>query len=52
MLSKADDYPVHQRAEPIATAGTDRNFYDRYFSMHKARMDRSSWPLHLVFIRT
>ncbi len=31
MLSKADDYPVHQRAEPIATAGTDRNFYDRYF---------------------
>lgn len=31
MLSKADDYPVHQRAEPIAIAGTDRNFYDRYF---------------------
>ncbi len=31
MLTKADDYPIHQRAEPIATAGTDRNFYDRYF---------------------
>lgn len=31
MLTKADDYPVHQRPEPIATAGTDRNFYDRYF---------------------
>ncbi|HUJ03318.1 MAG TPA: hypothetical protein VLW75_06760 [Rhizomicrobium sp.] len=31
MLTKADDFPVHQRAEPIATAGTDRNFYDRYF---------------------
>ncbi len=31
MLSKADDYPVHQRPEPIAYAGTDRNFYDRYF---------------------
>jgi hypothetical protein len=31
MLSKADDYPVHQRPEPIATAGSDRNFYDRYF---------------------
>jgi hypothetical protein len=31
MLSKADDYPVHQLPEPIATAGTDRNFYDRYF---------------------
>ena len=31
MLTKADDYPVHQRPEPIACAGTDRNFYDRYF---------------------
>ena len=31
MLSKADDYPIHQRPEPIAFAGTDRNFYDRYF---------------------
>ena len=31
MLTKADDYPVHQAAEPIAFAGTDRNFYDRYF---------------------
>ncbi len=31
MLTKADDFPVHQRPEPIATAGTDRNFYDRYF---------------------
>jgi len=31
MLSKADDYPIHQTAEPVAVAGTDRNFYDRYF---------------------
>ncbi len=31
MLTKADDYPVHQSPEPIAFAGTDRNFYDRYF---------------------
>lgn len=31
MLTKADDYPVHQLPEPIAVAGTDRNFYDRYF---------------------
>lgn len=31
MLTRADDYPVHQRPEPIATAGTDRHFYDRYF---------------------
>ncbi len=31
MLSKADDYPIHQTPEPIAHAGSDRNFYDRYF---------------------
>lgn len=31
MLSWGDEYPVHQTAEPIAFAGTDRNFYDRYF---------------------
>ena len=31
MLTRADDYPVHQTPEPIAYAGTDRNFYDRYF---------------------
>ena len=31
MLTKADDYPVHQLPEPIANAGSDRNFYDRYF---------------------
>ncbi|WP_338424398.1 hypothetical protein [Sphingopyxis kveilinensis] len=31
MLTKGDDYPLHQSAEPIAFAGTDRNFYDRYF---------------------
>lgn len=31
MLSRGDDYPIHQRPEPVATSGTDRNFYDRYF---------------------
>ena len=31
MLTRGDDYPLHQTADPIATAGTDRNFYDRYF---------------------
>jgi hypothetical protein len=31
MLTKADDYPLHQTPEPIAFAGSDRNFYDRYF---------------------
>jgi hypothetical protein len=30
-LSKGDDFPIHQRPEPIAYSGTDRNFYDRYF---------------------
>ena len=30
-LTKGDDYPIHQTSEPIAYAGTDRNFYDRYF---------------------
>ena len=31
MLTRGDDYPIHQTAEPIAYSGTDRNFYDRYF---------------------
>jgi hypothetical protein len=30
-LSKGDDFPIHQTSEPIAYAGTDRNYYDRYF---------------------
>lgn len=31
MLTKGDDFPLHQSSEPIAFSGTDRNFYDRYF---------------------
>jgi hypothetical protein len=31
MITKGDEYPIHQTAEPIAFSGTDRNFYDRYF---------------------
>lgn len=31
MLSRGDDYPIHQSPEPIAYAGQSRNFYDRYF---------------------
>lgn len=31
MLSKGDEYPIHQLPEPVATAGSDRNFYDRFF---------------------
>ena len=30
-LTKGDDFPIHQTAEPVAYSGTDRNFYDRYF---------------------
>ena len=31
MLTKGDDYPIHQLPEPVAFAGSDRNFYDRYW---------------------
>ncbi len=32
MLSKFDDYPIHQTAEPVAQpASSDRNVYDRYW---------------------
>ena len=32
MLSRFDDYPVHQTPEPLAHPATsDRNFYDRYW---------------------
>lgn len=31
MLTRGDDYPIHQTPDPIAFAGSDRNFYDRYF---------------------
>ena len=31
MITKGDEYPIHQTADPIAVSGTDRNFYDRYF---------------------
>lgn len=32
MLTRGDDYPVHQTADPVAYVATgDRNFYDRYF---------------------
>ena len=32
MLSGYDDYPIHQAPVPVSqTAGSDANFYDRYF---------------------
>ena len=34
MLSKMDDFPLHQIADTIRHVGTsDRNFYDRYYFM-------------------
>jgi hypothetical protein len=37
MLSKMDDYPIHQISDVVRQVGTsDRNFYDRYyFNLHK-----------------
>jgi len=32
MLTKADDYPIHQLPIPVSEVGSERNFYDRYFS--------------------
>ena len=31
MLTKGDDFPIHQKASPLAEVGSSRNFYDRYF---------------------
>lgn len=31
MITKGDDYPLHQTPEPIAYTGATRNFYDRFF---------------------
>ena len=31
MLTKGDEYPIHQTPEPVAFSGSDRNFYDRFF---------------------
>ena len=31
VLTRGDDFPIHQTPETIVNAGTDRNFYDRYF---------------------
>ena len=43
-LSKGDDYPIHQTPEPVAYAGTDRNFYDRYFfNGYSTQQDNTSF---------
>ena len=37
MLTWGDEYPIHQTPEPVWVAGSDRNFYDRYFFNGYAR---------------
>jgi|TARA_Y100000310_G_scaffold288469_1_gene314098 hypothetical protein len=31
VITKGDEYPLHQTPEPIAYTGANRNFYDRFF---------------------
>lgn len=31
MITKGDDYPLHQTPEPVAYTAANRNFYDRFF---------------------
>ena len=45
MLTKADDFPIHQRPDPIARPGTDKNFYDRYFFNGYAREGQQFFAL-------
>ncbi len=53
MLTKADDYPIHQTADPIAAVGTsDRNFYDRYFFNGYGRDGERISPRRSAAIRT
>lgn len=47
MLTRGDDYPLHQRPEPIALAGGERNFYDRYFFNGYARQEEAFFALAL-----
>ena len=51
MLTKADDFPLHQTPEPMAFAGTDRNFYDRFFFNGYAPMAACFSPPHWGFTR-
>ncbi len=47
MLTPADDYPLHQTPEPFAYAGSDRNFYDRFF--YNAQADDGSFFIAVAF---
>ena len=48
MLTKADDYPIHQLSLPVATPATsDRNFYDRYYFNGYSRDGKTYFVLTL-----
>lgn len=48
MLTKADDYPIHQFSLPVATPATsDRNFYDRYYFNGYSRDGKAYFALTL-----
>ena len=48
MLTKADDYPIHQFSLPVATPATsDRNFYDRYYFNGYSRDGKTYFVLTL-----
>ena len=49
MLTKGDDYPIHQRSTPIAEVGTSRNFYDRYFFNGYTKDETYFLGLHYAF---
>ena len=50
MLSKADDYPIHQSPEPIAYAGQNATFTIATFLMAMTLKVTSSSPWAWVFI--
>ena len=44
VLTKADDFPIHQTPDPVAHAGSDKNFYDRYFFNGYSRSGEGDVP--------
>ena len=51
MISKGDDFPIHQLPAPVAEVGTERNFYDRYFFNGLAKMGVYFLEQHFVSIQ-
>jgi len=47
VLTKSDDFPIHQISSPISEVGATRNFYDRYFLMDIVKMVKFILLLHV-----